>query len=116
MRELITGDFYRLPGAGVNGINNLKVVDRSHLPLVRSGAGFVPGLVWAPLVPDWNGPISVFFLHEDKPILPSMDRRRLVESRKKPRTSDDPVPPPSPAILAVPLDDVGIGEGERSAF
>jgi len=100
----------------VNGINNPKVIDGSHLPLVRSGAGFVSGLVGPPLVPDWNGPIPLFFLHEDKPILPPMDGRRLVESRKKPRTSDDPVPPPSPTILAVPLDDVGIGEGERSAL
>jgi len=100
----------------VNEINNTKVVDGSHLPLVRSGARFIPGPIWPPLVPDWNGPILVFFLYEDKLILPSMDGRRLVKSRKKPRTFDDPIPPLFPAILAVPLDDMGISEGERSAL
>ena len=100
----------------MNRINKPKVVNGSHLPLVRSGAGFVPSLVWPPLVPDWNGPILMFFLHEDKPILPSMDERRLVESRKKPRTSNNPIPPLSPANLVFLLDDMGISEGERSAL
>ena len=99
MREPIARDFYRLSGAGVNGINNPKVVDGGHLPLIKSGAGFVPGLVGPPLIPDWNGPIPLFFLHEDKPILPPMDGRRLVESRKKPRTSDDLIPSLSPQFL-----------------
>jgi len=100
----------------MDGVNNPKVVDGCHFPLARSGAGLVPGGVRPPPIPNRDGPFPVFFLHKDEPILPSMDGRRFVERKKKPGAPDDPVPPFSPAALAVPLNDMGIGESKRRAL
>jgi len=100
----------------MNGINNPKVVYGSHLPLVRSGVGFVPSFVRSSLVPNRDCPIPIFFLYEDKPVLPPLDGRRFVKCRKKFEPPDDPVPPFSPTILAIPLNDVSICERKGSAL
>jgi len=100
----------------MDGVNNPKVVDGCHFPVARSGAGLVPGFVRPPPTPNRDGPFPIFFLHKDEPILPSMDGRRFVERRKKPRAPDDSVPPFSPADLAVPLNVMGIGESKCRAL
>jgi len=100
----------------MNRINNPKVVYGGHLSLVRSNAGFVPSFVRFLLVPNQDCPIPIFFLYEDKLVLPPMDGRRFVKCRKKSEPPDDPIPPFSPTILAIPLNDVSIGESKGSAL
>ena len=100
----------------MNGINDPKVVDGSHLRLVRSAAGFVPSFVRPPLIPNRDCPIPIFLLHTNKPILPPVDGGRFVERRKESGPPDDPIPPFPPTVLAVPLDDVSISESKGSAL
>jgi len=45
-----------------------------------------------------------------------MDGRRFVKRKKKSGPPDDPVPPFSPIILAIPLNDMSIGERKGSAL
>ena len=81
-----------------------------YLPLVWSGAGFVPSFVRSPLVLNRDCPISIFFLYEDEPVFPPVDGRRFVKCRKKSGPPYDLVPPFCPIILAILLNDVSIGE------
>jgi len=96
----------------MNRVNNSKVVYGGHLPLVRSGAGFVPSVVRPRFVPNPDRPVPILFLHVDEPVLPPVDGSRFVKCGKKSGPSDDPVPPFTPAILAIQLNNMSVGESK----
>jgi len=52
MWKPVAGNFYGLFGAGINGIDDLEIVDGGHLPFIRSRTGFVAGFVGTPLIPN----------------------------------------------------------------
>ena len=78
MWKPVAGNFYGLFGAGINGIDDLEIVDGGHLPFIQSCAGFVLSFVGTPLVPNRSCPIPIFLYNKDKLVFSLLDGGRFV--------------------------------------
>jgi len=52
--EAIAGNFYGLPGMGMNRVDNSEVINGGYLLFIRGYARFVSGFVGVLLIPNRN--------------------------------------------------------------